>query len=186
MQFELVERARSGDHAAFSLLVEAAAPRLYGAAKLILRDPDRAQDAVQDALVLAWRHVRALRDPQAWDAWLYRLTIRACTRLAQTNRRRDLVELAVVSDRQPAIPSDFSADVDERDRLGRELGRLPIDQRTVMVLHFHLDLPLTAVAEILDIPVGTAKSRLHRGLATLRSALATDRSDLHLVQERLA
>ena len=93
MQIELVERARAGDHDAFSVLVRASTPRLYGAAKLILRDPDRAQDAVQEALVLAWRHVRALRDPQAWDAWLYRLTVRACYRLAQTNRRRDLVEL---------------------------------------------------------------------------------------------
>ena len=56
----------------------------------------------------------------------------------------------------------------ERDRLERELGRLPIDQRTVMVLHFYLDLPLTDVAAILDIPAGTAKSRLHRGLQALR------------------
>ena len=74
----------------------------------------------------------------------------------------------------------------ERDRLGRELGRLPIDQRAVMVLHFYLDLPLTDVADILDIPVGTAKSRLHRGLATLRAAMAAERSELHLVRERQA
>ena len=186
MQLELVEQARGGDHDAFSVLVRAATPRLYGAAKLILRDPDRAQDAVQEALVLAWRHVRALRDPQAWDAWLYRLTVRSCTRLAQANRRRDLVELAAVPGREPAIPTDFPARLAERDHLGRELGRLPIDQRTVMVLHFYLDLPLTDIADILGIPAGTAKSRLHRGLATLRSAMATERSELHLVQERPA
>jgi RNA polymerase sigma-70 factor (ECF subfamily) len=72
VQIELVERARNGDHDAFSALVLASTPRLYGAAYLILRDPDRAQDAVQEALVLAWRHVRALRDAQAWDGWLYR------------------------------------------------------------------------------------------------------------------
>ena len=68
MQVELVERARSGDHEAFSELARASFARLFGAAKLILRDQDRAQDAVQEALVLAWKHVRAIRDPEAWDA----------------------------------------------------------------------------------------------------------------------
>src|SRR3954468_8444259 len=95
MQLELVQRARSGGHGACASLVKVSAPRLYGAAKLILRDPDRAQDAVQEALVLAWKHVRALRDPEAWDAWLYRLTVRACYRLAKRSRRRDVVELQV-------------------------------------------------------------------------------------------
>ena len=84
MQIELVERARTGDHDAFSLLVRASGNRLYGIAKLILRDPDRAQDAVQEAFALAWRDVRALRDPGAWDAWLYRLTVNACYRSAKT------------------------------------------------------------------------------------------------------
>jgi len=87
MQVELVERARSGDHDAFAVLAKESFGRLYGAAKLILRDQDRAQDAVQEALVLAWKHVRAIRDPQAWDAWLYRLTVRACYRLARSARR---------------------------------------------------------------------------------------------------
>src|SRR5262245_51562732 len=102
MQVELVERARAGDHDAFSVLVRASTPKLYGAAKLILRDPDRAQDAIQEAFVLAWRHIRALRDPEAWDGWLYRLTIRACNRSARTVRRRDTVELHLVPDHEPA------------------------------------------------------------------------------------
>ena len=185
MQLELVERARSGDHDAFSALVRASAPRLYGAAKLILRDPDRAQDAIQEAFALAWRDMRALRDPEAWDAWLYRLTVRACYRLARANRRRDTVELHVVPDREPA-EGDFSVGVVERDLLGRELGRLPVDQRAVMVLHFYIGLPLTDVAYILAIPVGTAKSRLHRGLDTLRSALAGEVDAARLVRERPA
>ena len=173
MQRDLVARAQAGDHDAFSVLVRASLPRLYAVASLILRDRDRAQDAVQEALVSAWRDVRALRDPGAWDAWLHRLTVRACYRSARTERRRDLVELHVVPDPEPAgrrRPRPSS--VAERDRLGRELGRLPIDQRAVMVLHFYLDLPLTEAAEILDIPVGTAKSRLHRGLEALRDACA--------------
>jgi RNA polymerase sigma-70 factor (ECF subfamily) len=176
MQVELVERARSGDHEAFSELARASFARLYGAAKLILRDQDRAQDAVQEALVLAWKHVRAIRDPEAWDAWLYRLTVRACYRLARSAKRRDVVELHVEPDVGVA-GHDFTGPLAERDRLGRELGRLPVDQRAVMVLHFYLDLPLTDAAGILDIPVGTAKSRLHRGLETLRLALTDERAD---------
>lgn len=171
---ELVERARTGDHDAFSALARASFSRLFGAAKLILRDSDRAQDAVQEALVLAWKHVRAIRDPEAWDAWLYRLTVRACYRLAKTAKRRDIVELHVEPDTEPAGGHDFTGALVERERLGRELGRLPVDQRAVMVLHFYLDLPLTDAATILDIPVGTAKSRLHRGLETLRVALSED------------
>jgi RNA polymerase sigma-70 factor (ECF subfamily) len=175
MKVELVERARSGDHDAFAVLAKESFGRLYGAAKLILRDQDRAQDAVQEALVLAWKHVRAIRDPEAWDAWVYRLTVRACYRLARTAKRRDVTELHIEVDAEPS-GHDFTGPLVERDRLGRELGRLPVDQRAVMVLHFYLDLPLTEAASVLDIPVGTAKSRLHRGLETLRLALTDERA----------
>src|SRR5438552_16294394 len=164
MQRQLVERAQAGDHDAFSVLVRASFPRLHGVARLILRDSERAQDAVQEALVLAWRHIRALRDPDAWDAWLNRLTVRACYRLARQVRHRDEVELHVTPGPEPAEPFDLQMSVAERDRLGRELGRLPIDQRTVLVFHFYLDLPISDAADVLEIPVGTATSRLHRGL----------------------
>lgn len=174
MQRQLVERAQAGDHDAFSVLVRASFPRLRGVARLILRDPERAQDAVQEALVQAWRHVRALRDADAWDAWLYRLTVRACYRLARGVKRRDELELHVMPELELAGPFDLAASVAERDLLGRAIGLLPIDQRAVMVLHFYADLPLTDAANVLDIPVGTAKSRLHRGLETLRTALAAD------------
>lgn len=182
MQVELVERARSGDHDAFSVLVRASVPRLLGAATLILRDQDRAQDAVQEACVQAWRNVRALRDPGAWDAWLYRLTVHACYRSARTQKRRNVVELHVVPAYEPA-DDDTAAAIAEREWIGRELGRLPVDQRSVMVLHFYLDLPLTEAAEVLGIPVGTAKSRLHRGLEALRVAI-TDDAHVGLAQER--
>jgi RNA polymerase sigma-70 factor (ECF subfamily) len=174
MQRELVERARSGDHEAFADLARTSIGRLYAIATLILRDGDRAQDAVQEALVAAWRDVRAIRDPDAWDAWLHRLTVRACTRLARRERRRDLVELHVTLDSDPMAPGDMALSLAERDRFERELGRLPLDQRAVMVLHFFLDLPLSDAAEILDVPIGTAKSRLHRGLETLRGSTALD------------
>jgi RNA polymerase sigma-70 factor (ECF subfamily) len=171
MQRELVERAKAGDHDAFTVLARRAYPRLRGTANLILRDPERAQDAVQDALTLAWLNVRAVREADAWDSWLYRTTVRACYRLARSERRRQLVELAMPASAETES-IDHSAILAQRDLLGRGLGRLPIDQRAVMVLHFYLDLPLGDVAEVLDIPIGTAKSRLHRGLEALRVSMA--------------
>lgn len=175
MQRQLVERAIAGDHDAFSDLVRTAYPRLHGVARLILRDPERAQDAVQEALVRAWRHVRALRDPEAWDHWLHRLTVNACYRWAGRVKRREAVELHVTHDLEPAQPLDLATSVAERDRMGRAIGRLPIDLRTVVVLHFYLDLPLTQVADVLQIPVGTAKSRLNRALNAMRLAMAAER-----------
>jgi RNA polymerase sigma-70 factor (ECF subfamily) len=171
MQRQIVEQAIAGDHDAFSVLARASIARLYAVASLILRDGDRAQDAVQEALVSAWRDVRAIRDPDAWDAWLNRLTVRACYRAARHHRRRDVVELHVMPDPEPIDGVDSSMSLAERDRLERHLGLLPVEQRAVIVLHFYVDLPLTEAAEILDIPAGTAKSRLHRGLETLREAL---------------
>ena len=90
-------------------------------------------------------------------------------------------------DSDPMAPGDLALSLAERDRLERELGRLPLDQRAVMVLHFYLDLPLTDAAEILDIPLGTVKSRLHRGLEALRAALAAeDPEPFSVVGERSA
>ena len=187
MQRELVERAIGGDHDAFSQLVDASTDRLYAVATLILRDSDRAQDAVQEALVSAWKDVCALRDPEAWDAWVYRLTVWACYRAARKQRRRNLVELHVVPDREPAMPFDAPAALAERDLVERRLADLSIDHRSVIVLRFYMDLPLDEVAAILDIPIGTAKSRLSRGLEALRAAMAAS-ADLPVrhVRERTA
>jgi RNA polymerase sigma-70 factor (ECF subfamily) len=171
MQRELVERAIAGDKGAFSSLVEASASQQYAIASLILRDRDRAQDAVQDALILAWRNIAALRVPDAWDAWLRRLTVRACFATSRRERRRGRVELHVMLAPEPAAPGDAIAALAERDRLARALDHLAIEQRAVVVLVYYVGLSLSDAAISLDIPVGTAKSRLHRGLATLRRAI---------------
>jgi RNA polymerase sigma-70 factor, ECF subfamily len=172
MRRELVVRAIEGDKDAFSELVNASLSRQYAVATLILRDGDRAQDAVQEALVSAWRGLSALRDPDAWEAWLHRLTVRACLQQVRRDKRRRLVELQGKPSQEATRADDASRALAERDRIERELGRLPIDQRAVIVLHYHLGLPLAEVAPILDIPVGTASSRLHRGLAALRSSMS--------------
>lgn len=171
MQCDLVVRARDGDLEAFSQLVRSAHPRLFDVAKLILRDSDRAQDAVQDAMLLAWRHVRSLRDPDAWDAWLRRLTVNACYKVAKSEKRRTLIEHHVTADPGQGRAADATTEVAERDWLMHELDQLDIDRRAVIVLHYYLDLSVPEVAEILQIPVGTAASRLHRGLEAMRTSM---------------
>ena len=185
MQRELVIAARNGDLEAFTQLMKLSLRRLTGVANLILRDADLAQDAIQDASLIAWRDMRALRDPDAWDAWLHRVTVRACYKVSRKERRRSLVELHVTPDPRSPAGTDIATDVVDRDWLGRELGHLDIDKRTVIVLHYYLDLPVSAVAEVLDIPYGTAASRLHRGLETLRASLDAPASNgSHLATER--
>ncbi|HET7471589.1 MAG TPA: RNA polymerase sigma factor [Candidatus Limnocylindrales bacterium] len=175
---DLVERARRGDHDAFSALVDGSVGRLYAVACLILRDRDRAHDAVQEAFVVAWRDIRALRDPDRVDAWFRRLVVRACYRQARADRRRTVVELRVVEDMPPVTPGPELTVVD-RDRLERGFSRLGSDHRTILVLTHYLGLPLTEVAATLGIPIGTAKSRLNRALAAMRAAIdADDRPNL--------
>lgn len=174
MRRELVRQAIDGDREAFSELMRASAGRQYAVASLILRDRSRAQDAVQEAFVAAWKGLSALRDPEAWEAWLHRLTVRHCFRSVRREKKRRTVELHVVLDREPASPHDAVADIVQRDLLERELDRLPIEQRAVVVLRFYADLPLDEVADILGIPIGTAKSRQHRGLEAMRASLDSD------------
>jgi RNA polymerase sigma-70 factor (ECF subfamily) len=173
MERELVERARRGDHDAFSALAGAAIPRLDAAAWLILRDTEQAQDAVQNALVLAWRDLPALRDPDRFGAWLHRLLVRACIDEARRHRRHR-TEVTLLDIDRPTPGAGMESSVADRDQLERGFLRLPADMRAVIVLHHYLDLPLPEVAVTLDIPVGTAKSRLHRALAHLRAALEAD------------
>lgn len=173
---ELADRARQGDHDAFAALVDGSVDRLYAAATLILRDADRARDAVQEASITAWRDIRGLRDPDRFDAWLHRLLVRACYRQLRDQRRRQIVELRILHDRRPAPPGHELAIVN-RDRLERGFAQLAPDHRAILVLHHYLDLPLVAVAQALGIPLGTAKSRLTRATAAMRAALdAEDRA----------
>jgi RNA polymerase sigma-70 factor (ECF subfamily) len=174
MQRELVDRAKRGDHDAFTRLVDGSVDRLYTVANLILRDADRAQDAVQEALVSAWRDLPALRDADAWDAWLHRLTVWACYRHARRDRRRSVVELQAMPDAASIHVPDHAPPIVDRGLLERELGRLPVDQRAVIVTHFYLGYPISEVAEVLGVPVGTAKSRLSRGLQALRTAFSVE------------
>ena len=167
----LVRRARAGDPNAFETLIRAAGDRLLAVARKILRDPDAADDAFQSATITAWRKLPALRDPEHFDGWLYKILVSAC--YTEANRkRRFAVRIRRVS--EPGS-TDTSIDaLDEREALEQAFRGLSPAHRAVVVLHQHADLPLVEVARILGVSAGTARSRLHYALRALRSALDAD------------
>jgi RNA polymerase sigma-70 factor (ECF subfamily) len=174
-QRELVERAQRGDHDAFAVLAGAFVARLDGAARLILRDRELARDAVQEGYIRAWRNLPTLKDPDRFEAWLHRLVFRSCVDILRRRGRRPIeVELTPIEG--PAI-ADASTLVADRELLDEALRRLDPEWRAVVVLHFYLGMPLPTVAATLGIPIGTAKSRLHRSLAAMRLTIDVDRDE---------
>jgi RNA polymerase sigma-70 factor (ECF subfamily) len=171
MQRELVEAARGGDHDAFEVLAAAAVDRLYAVARLILRDTHDAEDAVQAALTDAWRNLPRLREPDRFDAWLHRLLINACSDVRR-HRRRFEAHIRVVH-LEPA-EADVSSTFADHEQLERGFRRLKPDHRVVVVLHFYLGLTFQEIANVVGIPVGTAKSRVFYATGILRAALEAD------------
>lgn len=180
----LVERARQGDEEAFGALVRAVGDRCMAIAFRILRDVDLAEDAVQTAIVTAWRELPALRDPDRFEPWLHRMLVNACYAEARRSRRWAANIRALPLD--GATVADDVLTINDRDQLERGLRRLPVEQRAVLVFHHYLGLTLPEVADRLDIPVGTAKSRLHYATASLRAVLEADDRSPTLSQERPA
>ena len=163
-----------GDHDAFAELVHASIARLDTAARLIVRDPELARDAVQDGLFRAWRDLRSLRDPDRFDAWLHRLTINACLDQARRRRRRPIeVEVVDITDFGP-VAVDPTDTLGDRELVASVLRRLDEHGRSIIVLHYFLGMPLTDVAATLGWPLGTVKSRLHRALGEMRTELGAD------------
>jgi RNA polymerase sigma-70 factor (ECF subfamily) len=174
MDRELVILAREGDHDAFARLVAGSIGRLNAIARLILRDYALAEDAVQDAYVDAWRSLPGLRDPDKFQAWLTRVLVRSCQDTRRRAHRR-VVELPLLSSDQPDV-ADLQSTFAVTDQIERGLQGLTLDQRTVLVLTYFLDLPVAEAASVLGIPTGTMKSRIHRALAALRASIdAADR-----------
>lgn len=185
-QEALIEQACRGDHEAFGKLLGGRLARLDTAARLILRDPELARDAVQEALLRAWRNLRGLRDPGRFDAWLHRLIVNSCLDLARQRRSRVIeVELTPLHD---ATTADVASHVTDADFVERMLAHIDPAQRAVLVLHYYLELSLPETAAALGIPLGTAKSRLGRALVAMRIIVAaeSDAPASSIAQGRLA
>ncbi len=172
MERDIVEQAQRGDREAFAILARTHADRLMAIAQRILRDVGRAEDAVQQTLVIAWREMPSLRDPDRFDAWLQRLLINAS--YAEARRWRTWnANVRVLPVNAPA-GADEALSVEDRDRLERGFRRLPPDQRAMLVFTHYLGLTPTEISERLGIPVGTARSRLHYAHRAMRAAIEAD------------
>ncbi|HET9456363.1 MAG TPA: sigma-70 family RNA polymerase sigma factor [Candidatus Limnocylindrales bacterium] len=182
-QHDLVVRASAGDQDAFAALATSHIDRCYALAFRILRDPDRARDATQQALLGAWRDLQALRDPDRFDAWIHRLVVHACYAESRTNRRWNARLRVLTVNNVVPDPANSIAD---RGALEDAFGRLTPEHRAVVVLHHHLGYPLTEIAATLGIPIGTARSRLHYAVRQLRAVLDADRASASLAEERPA
>jgi RNA polymerase sigma-70 factor (ECF subfamily) len=167
----LVERARKGDRDAFASLVHQVSDSLFAIAFRVLRDTGLAEDALQNALIAAWRQLPHLRDSQRFEAWIHRILIHAC--YAESRGGRQRASFRVIDVNRASTP-DSSRELADRDEIERAFRHVPLDQRAVFVLHHYLGLPLVEVAETLGIPAGTARSRLHYATRSLRSAIVAD------------
>jgi RNA polymerase sigma-70 factor (ECF subfamily) len=168
MRQELVERARQGDRDAFGQLAAGEVDRLHAIARLVLRDADLAEDAVQEALVRCWRQLPHLRDLERFDGWLYRILIRTVADEHGRRRRHQATVQAIQV--EPAV-ADGARELADRDQLEGAFRHLSIDHRAVVVLYHYVGLSLPEIAIALGIPPGTVKSRHHHAMAALRAAL---------------
>ena len=172
MRARLVEQARRGDNAAFDALVGLDGDRCYAIAYRVLRDVDRAQDAVQSAFLQVWQELPRLREPARYDVWLHRIVINACYMEARRHRRWRLHVRALPI--EGPLSGDPTLTVDDRDVIDRAFARLSPEQRAVFVLHHHAGMPLADVADVVRAPLGTVKSRLHYASQVLQGAIAAD------------
>src|SRR3990170_3073689 len=183
MRRDLVEAARHGDHEAFEILATSAGDRLYAVARLILRSTELAEDAVQEALVRAWQQLPSLRDPDRFDAWLYRLVVNACADQGRQLRRWSEQVRPLVLD--PPI-DDHTGSVADREQLERGFSRLKPEHRAAVVLHYYCGFSAAEIAGMLGIPEGTARSRLHYATEAMRAALEADARQPAVAKNRTA
>lgn len=170
MDDELIRRAARGDTEAFDALVRTRIDRLFAIAVRILRNHYDAEDVVQHALWTAWTDLPALRQPDRFDAWLYRLLVRDCYKAAGSRRRRATI-VQLTPDMDELSSPVHTGQVEDRDAIERAFVALSPEHRAVVVLHHYLGLGLDEIAQIVGIPHGTARSRLHYALVRLRGAV---------------
>lgn len=170
---EWVRLAKRGDDDAFRRLVDRYADRACEIALRVVRSPEEAEEAAQEAFLKAWTALPRFREEARFSTWLYRIVTRCALDRARMMKRRAARETAV---EQEHLESFGGAGGDEGEQLTdlmlleRILGRLSAESRAVVTLHYLRDLPVNDVAETLGMPPGTVKTHLHRSRATLRRA----------------
>ena len=151
-------------------MLESETPPAYRAALAILRSPEEAQDVVQEAAIRAWQKLPGLRSGLAWPAWFRRTVVRVALDEQRHARHVREIRLSDLTPYQDPLLDGTDDDLDLLDAF----GRLPADERALLALRFWLDLTVLDVAAALGIRVGTAKARIHRAIARLRTELRDD------------
>jgi RNA polymerase sigma factor (sigma-70 family) len=161
---DLVSRAKGGDRSAFDQLVGPLVDQAFRLAYGMLHDRQAAEDAVQEAAVRSWRKLNNLRPGTEMRPWFLAIVANQCRTLAR-GRWWSVLRVEV-----PPVPGTaaFEDEIVRGADMRAALRRLTPEHREVLVLHYYLDLPLQEVAAVAGIPVGTAKSRINRGIAALR------------------
>jgi RNA polymerase sigma-70 factor (ECF subfamily) len=173
----LVRRAANGDDGAFTELVRRHERRVFAVAMRMLGREEDALDATQDTLIMVYRKVGQFRGESAFTTWLHRITMNACYDILRKKARQPMLHVAGEDDleRDPGPPvEDHAASVAGSIDAARALRDVPEDFRAVLILADVHDLPYDEIAEILEIPIGTVKSRVHRGRITLARAMGID------------
>src|SRR5439155_14348570 len=176
---ELIERYLRGDSAAFSALVRRHERRVYNLCYRMLGRDDDARDASQDAFLTALRKLSSFRGEAQFTTWMHRVAVNACYDVLRRKRREPMLEAPRDEDAPeppgPSSPDHADSAVTAVD-VQRALVQVPQEFRAVLILHDVQDLAYEDIAEALGVPVGTVKSRLHRGRVALAKLLAAPRT----------
>ncbi len=177
-----IRRAQRGDVSAYDALVRAYETLAFRAAYLITRDEHEAADAAQDAFVRAYRALNSFRLGEPFRPWLMRIvTNQALNRIQASKRRANMTERYMQDESEKRETSDAQRHLETREqneKLMRAVRRLKSDEQTLIALRYFLELPEAEVAQTLNVPQGTVKSRLHRTLTKLREIIAREFPDL--------
>ncbi|HEX2753911.1 MAG TPA: sigma-70 family RNA polymerase sigma factor, partial [Candidatus Limnocylindrales bacterium] len=146
----------------------------YGIAYRILRDQYLAEDALQQALISIWNDLPKLRDPDRFDAWTYRVIVRASTAEGRRAGHGHPTAPLLPADADVSRAPDQYRAVADRDQLERGFSRITPEQRAVLVLQHYAGLSQAEIADILGVPIGTAGSRIHYAARALRAAIEAD------------
>ncbi|MDD3653487.1 MAG: RNA polymerase sigma factor [Desulfotomaculaceae bacterium] len=169
-EHKLILAAQTGDHEAFSELTRRHAGYIYRVAYSVLKDQGEAEDLTQDAFLICFRKLANFRLESSFRTWLSRITVNLCYDHLR-RKRREGVLLGKMADRETAVAKDWVSRADQSMELKNAVRRLSDTHRAVLVMYYELDLDVKSVARILNIPVGTVKSRLAGARTTLREIL---------------
>ncbi|MFN2544383.1 MAG: sigma-70 family RNA polymerase sigma factor [Actinomycetota bacterium] len=167
---DLVARSVAGDRVAFALLVKRHERRVYNLAYRVLGREEDARDATQDTLMTALRRLSSYRGEAAFTTWLHRVTVNACYDILRKRKREPSLELVDAVETNIS-PHDHAESTATAVDVQRALLEVPLDFRAPLVMHDVQDMAYEDIAETLGVPVGTVKSRIHRGRVALARAL---------------